>query len=382
MRIIILAGEIPATTFIDSLINGIASKGHQVMIMGTRRGAFHYHQNVLVRFQPLGWWSKLWNFLMAILSFNFKDLRIIYNHSFNFKQFINQVLFYTPIRQFNPDWVHLQWASMITQRELLFDLFPGKILVSLRGAHINYTPIIKPTVAQDYQKLFPKVTRFHAVSEAIKLEAMKYGAAPEKIQRIYTSVDETLLTQTLQEKPKGDVINIIVVGRFHWVKGYSILMDALIHLKVTGINFKLELIAGKEIPEEIFYAIHQGQLKQYIEVSASLSHDLVLDRIQNADLLILPSLNEGIANVVIEAMALGTPALSSNCGGMAEVINQGVNGLLFENRNAKDLANQILMFSKMNSTRIMEIRKSARETVASRFGRQRMLDEFDNFYSY
>ncbi|MFL2983043.1 MAG: glycosyltransferase [Candidatus Neomarinimicrobiota bacterium] len=61
-------------------------------------------------------------------------------------------------------------------------------------------------------------------------------------------------------------------------------------------------------------------------------------KIKLSDCLILPSVEEGIANVVLEAMALGTPVISSNCGGMNEIIRNKENGYLFQKRNPKYLS--------------------------------------------
>lgn len=380
MKIVILAGEIPATTFIDSLINGIAARGHQVMVMGTLRGSYSYHQNVTVVAQPQGMVAKVWRFIMAFFGVGLADLKLLYKESNTFSKFMNQVIYYAPLIQFKPDRIHLQWASIITQRELLFDLFPDKIMLSLRGAHINYTPIINQKIAEKYQSLFPRVRKFHAVSNAIAHEAMKYGADEKRIKTIYTSVDDLLLENEITMKSKNEKLQVIVVGRFHWVKGYNILIDALKLLKVHDLKFELKLIAGNEVPEEIVFAIHQAQLGQSIEIIGSLPHLKVIEMIRNSDVLILPSVNEGIANVVIEAMALGTPVISSDCGGMSEVIEHGLNGLLFKNRDAKDLANQLELFSNMDSDQIFEMAQHAKDKIKAKFRRERMLNEFEQFY--
>lgn len=381
MRIVILAGEIPATTFIDSLINGIAGRGHQVMVMGTQRGTYNYGKNVKVVAQPQGNINKIWCFIKALLGLRMVELKLLYNESKTITSFINQVVYYAPLIQFKPDRIHLQWASLVSQRELLFDLFPNKVMLSLRGAHINYTPIINKKVAGKYQILFPKIYKFHAVSKAIGQEAMKYGAIENKIKTIYTSVDDQYLENEIPKKSRNNELKMIAVGRFHWVKGYTILIDALKLLKASGSKFHLKLIAGNEIPEEIIFAIHQAHLSQNIEIIGNLPHPKVIEMMSESDVLVLPSVNEGIANVVIEAMAIGTPVISSNCGGMTEVIEHGVNGLLFNNRDAQALANQIEVLLKMDSNQIFEMVQQARSKIISMFKRERMLNEFEQFYN-
>ena len=63
-----------------------------------------------------------------------------------------------------------------------------------------------------------------------------------------------------------------------------------------------------------------------------------------SDCLILPSVSEGIANVVYEAISIKLPVISSDCGGMKEIIKNGYNGYLFKNRNVLDLVDTIKSF--------------------------------------
>ena len=60
-------------------------------------------------------------------------------------------------------------------------------------------------------------------------------------------------------------------------------------------------------------------------------------KMSSSDCLLLPSIEEGIANVVLEAMAIGLPVISSECGGMREVIEHEKDGLLFRNRDVDHL---------------------------------------------
>ena len=72
------------------------------------------------------------------------------------------------------------------------------------------------------------------------------------------------------------------------------------------------------------------------------NQDFVYKIMKKSDCLLHPSVEEGIANVVLESMAIGLPIISSNCGGMPEVIRDNQNGLIFEKRNVESLESQIL----------------------------------------
>lgn len=381
MRIAIIAGGIPSTTFIDALINGLSERGYLVTVIGKKTKPYSYSNNVNTIEIPS---QRIYRFLFILVNLwkmPFNDIKRIYKNANTLALALFDYLYYLPIFMAKPDKVHIQWAADLNNRELLFDLFPDKIILSLRGAHINYTPIIKPEFGDCYKKAFPKVHKFHAVSDAIALEAIKYGASIHKIYTIYTSVNEDLLKKTIQPKSATEPLKLIVVGRFHWVKGYNYLLDALGILKKQKTPFNLLMIAGNEVPEEVIFSIHQYNLKDTIKIVNNLPHCEVLKHIENSDLLILPSVDEGIANVVIESMAIGTPVISSNCGGMQEVIRNGINGFLYKNRNALDLSNKIIEFNNMNTLERNKISINAKETINTKFKRSRMLDEFIQFYS-
>ena len=63
---------------------------------------------------------------------------------------------------------------------------------------------------------------------------------------------------------------------------------------------------------------------------------------KESDCLILPSIEEGIANVVLESMAIGLPVISSNCCRMNEVVKNNENGFTFINRDINDLTSVML----------------------------------------
>jgi len=85
------------------------------------------------------------------------------------------------------------------------------------------------------------------------------------------------------------------------------------------------------------------------------------------DVFVLPSGEpEPFGGVVMEAMSLGLPAIGSNAGGTREQIADGLNGYLFENKNAKDLADKIGLFLN-NPSSLKPFGECSKERVEKQF---------------
>ena len=169
-------------------------------------------------------------------------------------------------------------------------------------------------------------------------EVIKF-CSKHNIRIIYSSVD----TKYLQKFKKTEIqtyspFQFISVGRYHWKKGYHYALSAIHALLIKGMNVHYSIIASDEPSEEIIYQIHDLSLNDNVELISPLNQIEVYKKMRSSDCLILPSVEEGIANVVLEAMAIGIPVISSDCGGMKEVVRNKENGYLFQNRNSKHLA--------------------------------------------
>lgn len=88
--------------------------------------------------------------------------------------------------------------------------------------------------------------------------------------------------------------------------------------------------------------------------------------LRNFDIFVLPSLNEGISNTILEAMASGRPVVASRVGGNAELVEQGVTGDLYDPGDSSALRNALEGY----------VRDDARRADHGAAGRQRCLDRF------
>ena len=132
-----------------------------------------------------------------------------------------------------------------------------------------------------------------------------------------------------EEKGHRDLINAMVMAQANWPKA-----NPAIHLQLIGdgpLRAELELKARKV------------REPHSMEFSGTLSN--VGPSIINADALILPSLFEGMPNVVLEAMALETPVIATRAGGTIELEREEPTILWAEPQNPNSLAEAILSFA-------------------------------------
>lgn len=383
MKIAIYSGEVPSTTFIERLIIGLSKAGLTIYLFGSVKKKIDYPPNVIVsvyqgRLSKFCQWLK-WTFILNI--FRKKDkqkLDKILRLQTSAGVRLAQLKAY-PVLWYRPDVVHIQWAKSL-EEWMWVQHFGIKLVLSLRGAHINYSPLANPKLTVSYRRNFPKVDAFHAVSEAIGKEAQKYGAAAEKIKIIYSGLDLSQFepfgkTNYQPNKP----FTILSVGRFHWIKGYHLALDAFSLLAQEGVPFKYNIIAGKA-NEELIFQINDLKLTDNVTILDSMTSENVYRHMQQADMLLIPSLKEGLANVALEAMALGLPVLSSNEGGMDEIIEHNKNGWLFKTLNTNDLAEKILQAIISTLEERQKIVVQARADIEQQHQVDRMISQMIELY--
>ncbi|SFN72414.1 colanic acid/amylovoran biosynthesis glycosyltransferase [Bizionia echini] len=370
LKIAIYSGEIPSTTFIERLISGLVGSGASVLIFGILREKPRYSSGVTVVGYQLNRFAKFWHLarytlLLTLFKRGDKKRFDVYLQQQQKTDLYTKVKCY-PVLWHRPDVFHLQWAKGLADWVWVQD-FGMKLVVSLRGAHINYSPIADTALAAMYREYFPKVDGFHAVSEAIGLEAQTYGAHPEAIHVVYSGLPASEMEAEMEAgiepvvKPKNlpaKPFQIVSVGRPHWKKGYTYALDACKLLKEKGTLFEYTIIGGAHVVD-YQYQIVDLELDNEVRLLSQKPFNEVQRLILNADLLLLSSVEEGIANVVLEAMALGTLVLSTDCGGMDEVIHDGETGFLVPIRDAQALADAIIAITSLPTAAALKIKKQA-----------------------
>lgn len=129
--------------------------------------------------------------------------------------------------------------------------------------------------------------------------------------------------------PQPVAARLVCVGRLCAQKGQLLLVEAARRLNEIGVQFELVLAGDGEMRHEIEKLIQKHDLGNRIRITGWISSDQVRDEILAARALVLPSFAEGLPVVIMEAMALRRPVLSTYVAGIPELVLHGENGWLF-----------------------------------------------------
>nr|WP_321233397.1 glycosyltransferase family 4 protein [uncultured Psychroserpens sp.] len=374
LKIAIYSGVIPSSTFIERLIHGLnASNTCKIYLFGKIKKNSNYGANSIVAgYQNTKWHKTIYLLKYSILLFIFrrKDKQkldaIVKSKKGN--ALLDKIKFY-PVLWYKPDIFHLQWAKGIKDWLWVQD-FGIKLVLSLRGSQINHSPIADKKLAAMYAENFPKVDGFHAVSNAIALEAENYAAQSEKISVVYSGLNIECSKDDI--KKENSIFEMISIGRPHWIKGYTYALDACKILKDNGHKFKYTIV-GALGNIELAYQIEDLNLQDEVILLGHQPFHVVKNLIQTSNVLILPSLKEGIANVVLEAMSLNTLVITTDCGGMTEVIVNAYNGFVVPVRNSEIMAKKLIDIIEMPKSEVKKITTRALKTVKEHHNEAQML---------
>ncbi len=221
--------------------------------------------------------------------------------------------------------------------------------LGVRGTGVRQIPVVRGFTGEDrkirlYEALDRRILKsasaLVSVSEATKRMLVDHGVRAERVHVVHNSVD-CLLQPTsvdlhdLFSLPAGAPV-VVAAGRLSPEKGHRFLVEAL-------------AICQEACPQAQLVLLGDGKLRGALEEQATalgLSDRVhlagfrqdVLECLAAADLVVNPSLTEGLPNVVLEAMSVGTAVAATDVGGVAELIPDPDRGWLVEAGRPEALA--------------------------------------------
>ncbi|MEW5860641.1 MAG: glycosyltransferase [Cyanobacteriota bacterium] len=147
-----------------------------------------------------------------------------------------------------------------------------------------------------------------------------------KIHVVHCGVDKLFLKQP--HVPIPDQPRLVSVGRLCEQKGQLLLIEAASRLAAEGLAFKLVLVGDGPLRPQIETLIAQNGLQEHIEITGWASNSEVQQQILASRAMVLPSFAEGLPVVIMEALALERPVISTYVAGIPELVEPGTCGWL------------------------------------------------------
>ena len=170
----------------------------------------------------------------------------------------------------------------------------------------------------------------------------------------------------LVASPPPEVPRLVCVGRLCEQKGQVLLIQAVHQLILEGSPFELVLAGDGEMRPDIEALIDQFSLRDHVRITGWVSSDQVRSEILAARAMVLPSFAEGLPVVLMEAMALRRPVITTFVAGIPELVRDGVDGWLFPAGDVDGLAQALRECLQTPIERLTQMADSAHQRVLVR----------------
>lgn len=170
-----------------------------------------------------------------------------------------------------------------------------------------------------------------------------FGAAASRVVRIYNGLDLTRFPVGTARTPG----HIVAVGRLVEKKGFGVLIDACAELRARGVPFSCDVIGSGELEADLRAHVRALGLEAQVRMLGSRPQREVATAIASATVFAAPCLvgedgnRDGLPTTLLEAMASGTPCVSTDVTGIPEVIAHGDTGWVVPQGDAVALADAL-----------------------------------------
>ncbi len=252
-------------------------------------------------------------------------------------------------------------------------------IISLRGSDV---PGKHARLKIDYKILGPifkliwkNAVALVACSEGLKNRALSFLPSVS-IDVIPNGVDlEQFYPAETNEKP--ETLKLLTVGRLSVTKRVEILIDVADILYRQGCKLHLTIVGGGKLENNLRNIVLQKKLGNIVEIIGRIESKEMPQLYRQNHIFISATLQEGMSNAMLEAMASGLPIVTTICEGVRELITD--NGIVVEQANAESIATAVKSIAnneKLYNKMCFETRKQAEN-----FSWKSVADKYLNYYN-
>ena len=284
------------------------------------------------------------------------------------------------------DVIHMHWGKDLNLAALAKQF-------AKRNVKLVYTRqmvITRPKFDGYHRYLYRKIDLFLTISQQLLELAHQFLPMPKNaVKLLYYGVKKPAPLDDAQRREmrkqfgvtKDSDIAIGLIGRIERNKGQHLLIDAIGQLKAKGYGVHATIIGpimNKDYYDQLQNSVVSLELQK--ELTFFGSHKNPIEIMASFDIVVLASEMETFGLVLIEAMRSGVAVIGTNAGGVPEIIEHKVTGLMFEPNNADDLTEKLEMLCRDKPTRV-QLAKQGEETADKKFSVEKHYDELIHYFA-
>ncbi|WP_298533192.1 glycosyltransferase family 4 protein [uncultured Algibacter sp.] len=297
---------------------------------------------------------------------------------FSFKKKIKFFLKWKNLILSDPKVVHLHHLHVIDSNILAYlNAKKVPIVCSLRGRDL----LINTRNHQGnkaFKNHLNSFSHLHVISTFLKKKLFKIN------DKINTSVvyrgGSPPLFENIKKEFNVDLkkeIKVIVIGRLVWEKGHIYILECIKRLKNRDVNIKVDIYGDGSFYEFMEYRISQLGLTDCICLKGYMENRLLQKKYKEYDFSIQPSLSEALSNGLLDLAFHNIPCIISNVGGMPEIIEDGINGVVFDIENVETLDDAIFRIINLD----FQVLCSYNELLRKNFSLDKEVNGFELIYN-
>ncbi|MFP4091472.1 MAG: glycosyltransferase family 4 protein [Cyclobacteriaceae bacterium] len=340
-----------STHSIAFLTKGLAAKGHEVYLAGVKDTILHQLvKDSQVHFVPMPFKSKVDRATIRMIGELVREKQIEIINAQNSKDRYLTIF---------AKWFYNLPVKLIHTRRQRPESIGGWIQNTFYVKNTDKIVVISDELKNIFISKGIPAAHLHVIYNGTPLDQ-------------YAEVKQERVAQ-LREKygiEPGDM----VIGCVARMKRQEELIKALAH-----IDDKIKVIFAGIAPGSLDAYIRQYEVKNPVIYAGMVSHLDALHLYKLMDVNVLPSTMDGFGLVLVEAMALGTPVVATRAGGIIDVVEDGVSGLLYESENPNDLAAKINAVLYQEELREKLI-QNGKNTALQKFSIEKTIDQYEAFF--
>lgn len=404
MRVAFLVWQFPvlSETFVINQIVGVLARGHEVDIYACKAGDWnHVHPDVetyqlrnRTHYLPQPSPNLLQRALQGIelLGKNFVKAPIPTLRSLNVCKYGLPAVSLTFLHQITPflnqlpyDVIHAQFGTDGLRGLQLKELgaLQGKLVTTFRGFDISW--YVREYGETFYDRLFQSGDYFLTNCEFFRQRLLTLGANPAKTEVHYSGLDCDRFRFTPRYPSADGTIRITTTGRLVEKKGIEYVIRAVAKLAPTYPNLEYIIIGEGELRAQFEQLVHDFGLTEIVKLVGEKSQPELIEILDRSHIFVAPSITaqdgnqDAPINVLKEAMAMGLPVISTTHGGIPELVQHRVSGLLVPERDADALAETLADLIE-HPDQWVAFGRAGRSAVEAKFDLQRLNDRLIDLY--